>query len=502
MNPSWKRSDITMTRRIVIVGGGITGLTAAFRLRQAAEAVASPTECTVLEAAPRFGGKIDTLREGPFVVETGPDSILARKQAGPDLIRDLGIESEIVSINRAAQKTFILHQGQLRDLPAGTNLGVPATRRPFGRSNTLVSRSGKLRALQDLVLPVGELADDISLGELLKGRLGDEWVSQICEPLLGGIYAGNMDRISTLATFPQFLEMLRTSGSLIRGAAKLRRQALAQAPKLEETGRSAFITLNHGLITLIERLFDCVRDWANLQANARVASIRPQADGTYEIMYRQHGEMQRLTADAVILTVPAPIATQLLSSFTNAAAPLLGMKLTSTATVALGFEKAHTQGQFQGQDTPIGSGFVIPRSENRSITACTWTSSKWPHTAANPYILVRCYVGNSNDSSGLALSDEACVDMIRAELRDIVGLQAEPLFARVSRWENAMPQYQVGHLATVASVEQRLAEEHPGIQLAGASYHGVGIPDCIANANDVAARVWSALRDRDRERTE
>ncbi len=353
-----------MAHRIVIIGGGITGLTTAFRLRQAAESVTYPVTCTVLEAAPRFGGKIDTLREGPFVIETGPDSILARKQAGTDLIRDLGIESEIVSINSAAQKTFILHHGQLCDLPAGTNLGVPATRRPFARSNTLVSRSGKLRALQDLVLPVGDLGEDISLGELLKGRLGDEWVSQICEPLLGGIYAGNMDKISTLATFPQFLQMLKSSGSLIRGAAKLRRQAQQAAPRLEETGRSAFITLKHGLITLIERLFDCLRDWANLQANARVEAIEALADGSYQVFYTQGGVKQSLEADAVIITTPAPMAARLLAPLTTVAQSLADMKMSSTATVALGYQKARTRGQFAGpghadwfglRDPPFGT---------------------------------------------------------------------------------------------------------------------------------------------------
>jgi protoporphyrinogen/coproporphyrinogen III oxidase len=478
---------------VVIIGGGITGLTAAFRLRRAADRVAYPVRCTILEASPRFGGKIETLREGPFVIETGPDSILARKPAGVRLIRDLGIESEVVSINQAAQKTYILHNGTLHDLPAGTNLGIPATLKPFSKKNTLVSRNGKLRALQDLVLPVEQTGPDISLGRLLKGRLGDEWVNQLCEPILAGIYAGSADDLSTAATFPQFLQMLKESKSLIRGSSQVRRRAQKAVVNTEETGRSAFITLKHGLSSMTERLFDCLQDWAQLETNAPVTSVTQITPGRYAVHYGASGIENTIEADAVLVTAPAKQAGQMLSSLSQRVADLEAIPYASTATVVLGYHKESTLGQFQGKDVPNGSGFVVPRVEGRSITACTWTSSKWPHTSSNQHILLRCYVGRSGDADGLALPDESMVEMVRRELREVVGLEAVPEFARVTHWNEAMPQYRVGHLELVKTVEDELAVTHPSIRLAGAGYHGVGIPDCIADGERAIHELWTQL---------
>lgn len=482
-----------MTHQVVIIGGGITGLSAAFRLQRAAERVTYPIDCTVLEASPRFGGKIETRREGPFVIETGPDSILARKPAGVRLIRDLGIEAEIVSSNKLAQKTFILHNDTLHNLPAGTNLGVPATLKPFAKNNTLVSRNGKVRALQDLILPVENLDTDVSLGQLLKARLGEEWVNQLCEPLLAGIYAGSADDLSAAATFPQFIEMLKTSKSLIRGAADARRRAQKSASNMEETGRSAFITLRHGLSTLTERLFDCLQDWAKLQANARVSTIQPLDDGRYAVHFNRAGVSHVIEADAILVATEASPAATMLSSLCDEASDLAAIPYVSTATVVLGYHKERTKGQFQGQDTPIGSGFVVPRVEGRPITACTWTSSKWPHTSPDHHVLLRCYVGRSGDIDGLSLSDAQLVELVRQQLQDLIGLSAAPEFAHVARWQDAMPQYRVGHLQRVHRVEARLAAKHPAVRLAGAGYHGVGIPDCIASAEAAAQDLWTRL---------
>jgi oxygen-dependent protoporphyrinogen oxidase len=474
---------------VVVIGGGISGLAAAFSLKQAVESgslAGGSIRCTVLEADRRFGGKILSHREAGFILERGPDSMLARKPAGVGLVRALGIESELVGMNPKAHKTYVLSRGRLRRLPPGTNMGIPA-RWDALWGNDIISAGGKWRALRDLVLPPLDASGDISLGYFLRRRLGGEWVDRLCEPLLAGIYAGDADRLSLDATFPQFRRLEAEYGSLMLGsAAQLRRQP----ESLIRGGRSAFVSLRGGLATLIERLYDHLHPWADLRTDTRVESLSRDTDGRFQVYVRDRDGAQALTADAVVLTVPAFVAADLLQPLVTSAESLRAIEYVSSAVVGLVFrsDELHTELD--------ASGFIIPRMEGRSITASTWFSSKWPHTAPPGYTLIRCFVGRSGQVDELSLDDDDMVTLVRRELADIIGITATPQFAQVTRWPQSMPQYQVGHLQMLATVEQELATAAPGLFLAGAGYRGVGIPDCIAQAQAAVKQVISHLNER------
>jgi protoporphyrinogen/coproporphyrinogen III oxidase len=481
---------------VVIIGGGITGLSAAFALKQRADKDKLPIRCTVVEQDNRLGGKIRTFREDGLVLEAGPDSILARKPAGVGLIRDLGVESETVGTNPTAHKTYILHNGRLERLPPGTNMGIPTQIAPFATTK-LLSWSGKARAVMDFVLPPVSAEGDMSLGSFLRRRVGNEVVDNIAEPLLAGIYAGSVDALSLDATFPQFRNLERKHRSLVRGSIAQRKNA--PPTPAASSGRSVFVTLRDGLQTVVERLYDCLHEWATLQTETSVTAIRKLAGSTntgqntessgvaYAVETQGPHGPETFIADAVIVTTPAPVAAHLLTPICSTARELSEIAYVSTATVILGYAADSIEVDLDA------SGFVIPRKEKRHITACTWVSSKWPHTTSGGRVLIRCYVGRAGQQEELRLDDAEMVKLVQADLQDILGIQTRPWFTRVTRWINAMPQYLVGHVERVVRVEAALLRETPGLLIAGAGYHGVGVPDCIADGKEAAQKVLGYL---------
>lgn len=473
------------TKHIVVIGGGITGLSAAFALQETITANHLPMTCTVLEQSTRFGGKILTHRERNFIMEGGPDSLLARKPAGIELIRKLGLESEVVGTNPRAHKTYVYHKGKLERLPAGSNMGVPGAWEPLFTTE-LLSIKGKLRTLMDLFIARHHATGDLSLGHFLRRRLGDELVDAIVEPLLGGIYAGRVDSLSLNATYPQFRELEEKYRSLILGTRKIRRHAPVYAGE-----RSVFITVKGGLQTLIERLYECLVDSTELCVNQTVTGIYRQKNGQYVLTVKEaataHSKTRTLLADGLIVTTPSYVAAPLLLPMVPEAAPLGDIPYVSTATVILGYTTDQIEVNLDA------SGFVVPSREGRAITACTWVSSKWPQTTPSHYVMIRCYVGRAGDTKNLALSDSEMVKLVQHELSDILGISASPVFSRVTRWPDAMPQYIPGHLDRLAQVEQALARKAPGIRIAGGSYRGLGIPDCIKQGNEAARDVLNDL---------
>ncbi|GMA51954.1 protoporphyrinogen oxidase [Alicyclobacillus contaminans] len=471
-------------RHIVIIGGGITGLSAAHTLYQRMRELGPELQITVLERENQLGGKIRTHREGGFVMEEGPDSLLARKPAGVRLIEQLGVTSEIVNSREEGMKTYIVHNGRLQTLPARTNMGIPA-HWPSFFDTPLLSSAGKLRALLDLVLPPMEITGDVSIGAFLRRRLGDELVDHLIEPLLGGIYAGRLDDLSLLSTYPQFRQLEQKYGSLIRGSMR-QRQA---APTLTSNhGRSVFITLKNGLQTLVERLHDELHPHISLLTQAEVTRIEPTEGGAYRIAANVAGEVRTFAADAIICTAPAQVAATLLSPIVKEAQALADIPYVSTAVVLLGYQRAQLNVDLDG------AGFLVPRKEGRTITACTWTSSKWPHTTPEDQALVRCYVGRAGQQEALALPDDELLQRVMRDLADITGLTARPWFTRVVRWNAAMPQFLVHHQEKLASVTEALATHAPGLFLAGAGYHAVGIPDCIANGEKTAEAALAHIQ--------
>lgn len=470
---------------IVIVGGGITGLSAAYQLmRRSPSALRDRILCTVLESSPQLGGKIKTHREGGFVLEGGPDSLLARKPEGIGLIRELGLEAEVVGGNPAVHKTYILKRGKLEPMPPGTNMGIPTSLAPFVTTR-LISLKGKLRALLDVLITRQSHKKDVSLGQFLRRRLGDDLIDSLVEPLLAGIYAGSVDELSLEATFPQFRALEDKHRSLILGSMAQRTKAISP---LAKSGRSAFITLQCGLQTLIERLYDELHEYANIETNSAVVRIERRADQRFNVTYLKNSEECTLTADSVILTTPSYVSKKLLTELSDRSVQALEeIKHVSTATVILGYEATSLDIELDA------SGFLVPRREGKTITACTWVSSKWPHTTPKRFVVVRCYVGRANQEEALSLSDDKMVEAVQRDLESILQIDAKPVFSRVTRWNEAMPQYRVGHRDRLNDLTNDLSQTYPGLFICGASYDGVGVPDCIGQGYNAAKKALRHL---------
>jgi oxygen-dependent protoporphyrinogen oxidase len=475
---------------IVVVGGGITGLTAAFYAMRLAQAEGLSPKVTLIEGSERLGGKIRTLRRDGFVIERGPDSFLARKRPIIDLSRELGIEEELVALNPATKKTYILRGGKLHRIPPGLVLGVPTEWKPFVTSG-LISWSGKLRAALDWVLPAAGGDADESLGGFLRRRLGDQVVDFVAEPLLSGIYAGDADKLSLMATFPQFRAAERKYRSLMiglgRGAGATRGGAAGEEHIPAHARGSAFLSYRGGLSALIERLTETLEaEGAVLLTGEPARAVTPRTGGG-AVVTLTSGDA--LSADAVIVTTPASSLGALLPEVPETGI-FRDMAYASVANVVLGYRRDRV-------GVPLdGAGFVIPRTEGRFITACTWTSSKWLHTAPEDRVLIRCYVGRIDDERWRAMDDETLAAAVRREVAELVGIDAEPDFADITRLERSMPQYEVGHPDKVRTVREALMKKAPGVYAAGAGFEGVGLPDCIHQGKQAAEQAVAFMRRR------
>ncbi|WP_373229373.1 protoporphyrinogen oxidase [Cohnella sp.] len=483
-------------RRVAVLGGGITGLSAAFYLQKLGAERGESIEVTVLEGSERLGGRIHTLRRDGFVIERGPDSFLARKLPMIELAKELGIAGELTGTNPAAKKTYISLDGKLHPMPEGLTLGIPTNVDKFLKTD-LVSGQGKGRALEEQQLPPTEGKEDESVGAFLERRMGREMVERIFEPLLAGIHAGDLYQLGLRATFPQFKQLEQEYGGLIRGMTETSKKAalanaVEPAPALATTPTavvetdplpaSIFMTFRRGLSTVIEALDSMLRaDGCDIRMGTRVVSLEQALGaGSLQPAYRLRlSDDSMIEADAVICTLPAYAAAKLLTPHIDVSA-LMNIKYVSVANVVFGYDDA-------GFDHDLdGSGFLVPRGEGRRITASTWTSSKWLHTAPKGKRLIRCYVGRAGDEKGVELSDEKLTEEVRQDLHDLIGLTAAPEFVEITRLRHSMPQYPVGHIGAIASLREHLAAQLPGVVVTGAAFGGVGLPDCVAQGKKAA----------------
>ncbi|MCK8489842.1 protoporphyrinogen oxidase [Paenibacillus sp. MBLB2552] len=466
------------SRQVVIIGGGLTGLSAAFYVRKFYSERGLIPQITVLEKGNTLGGKIETLEKDNFVIEKGPDSFLARKTAMTDLAKELGLEDELVSMNPDAKKTYIVSGGKLHPMPSGLVLGIPTELGPFLRSG-LVSWSGKARAMLDLVMPPRHSEEDESLGMFIERRLGSEVLQNVTEPLLAGIYAGDTYKLSLQSTFPQFGEVERAYGSLIKG------MMTGKKPVETHTGtkRSAFLTFRKGLQTLVNGLVASLSD-VDCRLETEAVEIRRTGPETYEVVLAS-GEV--LAADDVIVTVPAFAAAELLRPHVDVTA-LDAINYVSVANVVMAFDRKDVTGLFDG------SGFLVPRKEGLNITACTWTGIKWLHTSPDDKMLLRCYVGRSGDEEKPFLPEEELTELVLGDLKRLMNITARPLFTEITRLPKSMPQYPVGHLQQVAELSRQLQESMPGVYATGAAFYGVGLPDCIKQAKELAEQMADQLK--------
>ncbi len=465
---------------ILVVGGGISGLTAAYQLQRLARQSQTHFKITLVESDRRLGGKILTDRTDNMVIEAGPDSFLSSKPAALELCRELGIEDSVIGTTETGGGTYILRRGRLEPLPEGITMLVPTKFKPLLASR-LLSPLGKLRMSLDFFIPPRRDADDESVGHFVRRRLGREAFERMAQPILSGIYAGDADRLSLAATFPRLRDTELKHGSLTKGMLAQRKQAAAKpqpGPK-----RSAFLSLRDGLGQLTDALEEALTD-VDVLLGTEVTALDRLDDGRYEVSLSAG---RSLMVDGIVLAVPAYAAGQMLGTLEPSVASLLShIPYVSTATVTLAYHAGDVTG------SAAGRGFVIPRVENRELTAVTWVTQKFSHRAPDGVALVRAFVGRAGREEAVELSDDDLLRLVRRELDEILGIGADPIDARIYRWRRALPQYVLGHLERLEEIDERMASM-PNIQLAGAAYRGVGIPDCIQSGRSAAIKVLEAL---------
>jgi oxygen-dependent protoporphyrinogen oxidase len=474
----------TTRKRIAIAGAGISGLSAAYYVQRFCVEETIPADITIFEPSEHLGGKIRTLHRDHCIIEQGPDSFLARKLPMIELTRELGLENELTATNPHAKKTYILHQHKLHEMPAGLMLGIPTEIMPFMRTE-LLSPLGKARAALDLLLPRRVQQGDEALGAFLRRRLGPEVLEHIAEPLLAGIYAGDTDDLSLLSTFPQFHELEKQHRSLIIGMICNKRKQKSQSglvPIPQNAQGSMFLTFKQGLSTIVQALVQKL-DKATIRTGISVAEVSSYNE-QYQLRLSDGSEQ---LFDAVVLAVPNYAAIQMLPKL-SALHAYIDIPYVSVANVVAAYRKSDITIAMEG------SGFVVPRSEGLTITACTWTSAKWLHTAPQELVLIRCYVGRSGATEALEHSDFDITQKVRADLKNTMGITAEPLFVETTRWNDSMPQYPVGHLDHIQRFRQKLSDDMPGVYITGSGYQGVGLPDCIGQAKQSAKQVAVFLK--------
>lgn len=444
--------------------------------------------CTILDAAPVWGGKIVTHRVGQLVMEAGPDSFLSQKPWGMELCRRLGIADQLINTNPVEKKASVLRGGQLHELPEGLVTFTPTQLGPFFRSG-LLSWIDLARMGCDVLIPARRAADDESLASFFRRRFGRHACERVMEPLMAGIYAGDAEQMSLRATFPRFYELEQAHGSVIRGMMAARRARMQNAPG-GRPRHTMFVTLKNGLADLVAGLTAHIQQAGGmLKAGVQVEALRVRSHQAGRWMYDIIcTDGTSLSAEALVLATPAYVSAELVRPLTPMAAGLMDLiPYASTATISLIYPAEAVGNRLQG------FGFVVPRIEGRDLIAATWTSLKWPHRAPPQDVSVRCYLGGVGREAILQRDDEALVQCVREELASIVGLQATPHYVEVNRWNRAMPQYTIGHLDRLAQMEAALSR-FGGLAVTGAGYRGVGLPDCIRDGAETAAKLLRYLQ--------
>jgi oxygen-dependent protoporphyrinogen oxidase len=475
-------------RHVAVIGGGIAGLATAWYLRSLAATAGRPLRCTLYEASDRCGGKVLTeiveCEEGTFVVEGGPDSFLnGQKPWAAQLAIELGLAERLIGTNDAARKVFVLNRGKPVPLPDGVFLLVPTRFWPFV-SSPLISPWGKLRMGMDLVLPARRDDSDETMADFVRRRLGGEALDKIAEPLLAGIYSAEAERQSIMATFPRFRELERRHGSLTRGMLTGRKRPAPTEQPVDAAGhqipKTIFLSFRGGTAELTDEL--ATRLAADVRLGTRVAGLEPCRDG-YRLTLDGAGE-DACEVDAVVAAVPAPVTAGLLrDAAPGVAAELRTIRYVDTGVISLAYRAADV-------DARYGFGVLVPRSEKRPINAVTLSSTKFDGRAAAGCVLLRVFFGGSRSPRSMDLDDDELLAIVRAQLRELLGVSAAPLFHRIQRWLQANPQYDVGHLDLVERIHSRLPA---GLFITGSPYLGVGLPDCVHQAQQTARRVLGAL---------
>ncbi|MFI7337666.1 protoporphyrinogen oxidase [Streptomyces sp. NPDC050085] len=481
-------------REVLVIGGGIAGLAAAHRLLTGSSA-ADPVRVTVLEASDRLGGKLRAGEIAGARVDLGAESLLARRPEAVGLARDVGLTDRLTP--PATATASIWTRDALRPMPKGHVMGVPGTADALAG---VLSDEGLRRIAQDAELPPTELGDDVAVGAYVAARLGREVVDRLVEPLLGGVYAGDAYRISMRSAVPQLFEEARRHPTLMEAVRAIQARAAAN----QQTG-PVFMGIEGGVGTLPDAVADAVRQSGGeivmgeratslgARGTARATTTNAQPTAGREPLWRVVTESGRtFDADQVVIALPAPAAASLLRTASpKASQELRAIEYASMALITLAYDRNRAE-------LPAGSGFLVPPVDGRTIKAATFASQKWGWIAdENPdLLLVRTSVGRYGDEKDLTRDDDDLTDIARNDLNEAIGLTATPVASLVTRWQDGLPQYPVGHPARVTRIREHLAQL-PGIAVCGAAYDGVGIPACIASAHAAVDELRGDLGARD-----
>lgn len=444
----------------------MTGLAAAHRLLELQ--ASRPTEVTLFEASPRLGGLVGTQHIGGYTLELGPDSFITNKPWAVDLCRRLGLEGRLVPTDARYRRSLVLRRGRPVEVPEGFQLMTPAKVWPV-LTSPIFSWWGKLRMGWEYFLPAKLDVDDESLASFVRRRFGQEVLERLVQPLVGGIYTSDPEKLSLKATLPRFLEMERKYGSLIRASRQMAKTA-SRDEQASGARYGLFATLAGGTSELIQALADRVAQTAKVITNAPVTQLTPLSAGGYSLS--AEGQ-DAATFDRVILTLPTFRIAELVESFASDwAQALREIEYASTTIVVSGHRLSDIK-------HPLDAfGLVIPAIERRRILAVSFTSRKFPNRAPEGHVQLRTFVGGAMQPEYFQLSDDDTKQLVREELRDLLGVTGTPDFEVVARYPRSMPQYHVGHIARVARIRE-MGAKYPGLMLAGSAYDGVGLPDSI-----------------------
>ena len=451
--------------RVIIVGGGISGLSTAYYLAKGG------ASSTIVESRPRLGGVIHTEQVEGCTIEAGPDSFLAAKPAAADLIRELGLAGDIIGSNDHLRITYIRKGGRLVPMPDGLMMMVPTKILPL-LTTPLLSAGTKIRMGMELLRAPKMKAEDESVADFVREHYGQEAVDYLAEPLLSGIYGGDPRELSVSSVLPRFVDLAAKYGSLTRGVLASR----ALAPKTQSPA-PLFRTMKGGLGQMVDAVAASIRGKTEIR-HGRAQTAERTASG-----FRLQLDGEWMEADHLVIACEAHSAAQILAGVDARLADLLGMvDYSSSMTVAVGFDAADFA------KLPKGFGFLVPKKERRRLVACTWIGTKFPNRVPDGKVVARCFLGGTQDPGVLNETDDAIAAIVRHELREIAGITAPVRFTRISRWPRSMAQYTVGHPTREAELEARVALI-PGLHVAGNAYQGIGIPDCIRMGKAAAAKI-------------
>jgi len=474
--------EVSPCPRIAIIGGGLTGLAAAYRLTELSRQSGRAIDVHLFEAGDRLGGIVGTEERDGYLIDTGADSFITNKPGAIELCRRIGLEDRLQATDAQYRGALVLRNGRPYPVPDGFQLLSPTALWPVLRS-PILSWRGKLRLLGDYFIGKRRTTGDESLASFVRRRFGSEVLHRLVQPLVGGIYTSDPEQLSLAATLPRFLEQEQKYGSLIRAAKDVKARERGGDRTSGGARYGLFAGLRGGMSDLINELTRRVAANCSTRLSMRIQRVENERNSRFSLTFADGSQE---TFDAVILTPAAYRVAEMIDTL-NAplSAKLRCIEYASSAIVVTGHPLADVA-------HPLNSfGLVIPHLERRRILAVSFSSRKFPNRAPAGRVLLRTFVGGAMQPDLFDLDDPALIGLVREELQTTLGVRGEPDFALVVRYPRAMPQYHVGHLELVAEIE-RLARQHPGLTIAGNAYHGVGVPDAISSGEHAAESVFNA----------